>query len=314
MWYGASPEMKVAVPLEKSSYSAAHGDRYPVKIAIQGELGSFSHQAALLFDPRAAIAPCKRAPEAFAELEAGSCDAIALPIENTLAGSVVEHYDLLLGPPIHIERETFLHIEHALIGLPGSHESTISRAYSHPVALAQCRRFFTAHPAIEPIPFYDTAGAVKQIVELRDRHAAAIAGPLAASLYGGSILLRGIEDDPANYTRFLLVRTGEPPPCDRARDEASAGQPCKFSFAFTLEHRPGALASLLRIVADASANITKVQTRPIPGHPWRYTFYLDCLVSPRLCQDLTASLRKFCLTFQSFGCYPPAELPGAPDS
>ncbi len=274
-----------------------------MRIAIQGEAGSFSHQAALLFAPDAEIAPCKRAAEAFAELREGTCDAIALPLENTLAGSVVEHYDLLLGAPIHIEREILVRIEHALIGIPGSTESTIRRAYSHPVALAQCRNYLAAHPEIEPVPFYDTAGAVKQLIELRDRHAAAIAGALAAEIYGGIILTSRIEDDPANFTRFLLLRPGAPAP-----NACPPHGPAKLSMAFSAQHRPGALVAALQVLAEADANLTKVQTRPVHGHPWRYTFYVDCLLkTPAGVPELLAALRTRTLTLQNFGCYPPAE-------
>ena len=133
-----------------------------------------------------------------------------IPIENTLAGSVVEHYDLLREHSVFIERETVIRIEHNVIGMKGSKIEEVQRIYSHPVALAQCRSFFQQHPGMEPVAFYDTAGAVKQIIQLQDPHAAAIAGIQAADMYGGVVLAEGVEDDVANFTRFLLVREGTP--------------------------------------------------------------------------------------------------------
>jgi len=155
-----------------------------MKIAIQGELGSFSHQAALRLMPDADIVPCSLSAEAFERLRKGEVDAIMIPIENTLAGSVVEHYDLLREHSVYIERETVIRIEHNVIGTPASKIEQVQRVYSHPVALAQCRSFFQQHPGIEPVAFYDTAGAVKQIVRLQDRHSAAIAGIQAADIHG----------------------------------------------------------------------------------------------------------------------------------
>src|ERR1700749_4843920 len=153
-----------------------------MKIAIQGELGSFSHQAALRAMREATIIPCMLSADAFDRLRKGEVDAIMIPIENT----------------VFIERETVIRIEHLVIGLADSKLEEVQCIYSHPVALAQCRSFFERHPGIEPIAFYDTAGAVKQILSLRDRHAAAIAGIQAAEIYGGLVLAKGVEDDVAN--------------------------------------------------------------------------------------------------------------------
>src|SRR3954452_3048290 len=141
-----------------------------MKIAIQGELGSFSHHAALRSMPEATVIPCVLSADAFDRLRKGKVDAIMIPIENTLAGSVVEHYDLLREHQVFIEREIVVRIEHHVIGIGDSNIEEVQRVYSHPVALAQCRSFFEQHPGIEPIAFYDTAGAVKQIIQLRDRH------------------------------------------------------------------------------------------------------------------------------------------------
>lgn len=274
-----------------------------MKIAIQGELGSFSHQAALLSAPEATIIPCVLSVDAFDRLRKGKVDAIMIPIENSLAGSVVEHYDLLREHQVFIERESVVRIEHHVIGIADSNIEEVQRVYSHPVALAQCRSFFEQHPGIEPIAFYDTAGAVKQIMQLRDRHSAAIAGIQAAEIYGGVVLVEGVEDNAANFTRFFLVREGTP---------ASAPEGAhKLSLCCRVPHRPGALAAVLAEVAAAGGNLTHLQSRPVHGRPWHYHIFLDALLADagateRLL-DRLSGLGSSCKTL---GRYPAAEGTG----
>jgi prephenate dehydratase len=238
-----------------------------MKVAIQGEPGSFSHEAALKLVPGAEILPCALSAEVFAALDKGAADAAAIPIENSLAGSVLEHFDLLLKHDVRVTRETLVRIRHNLIAIAGAKLDEIDRVYSHPVALAQCRRFLAAHPRMKAIAFYDTAGSVKQLIETRDRHEAAIASAAAAAYYGAEILAAGIEDDPENYTRFFLVR--------RAGEAEIDPEASKMSVAFTLEHRPGSLVAALSAVGT---NLTKIESRPVHGKPWEYIFYVDCLI------------------------------------
>ena len=162
-----------------------------MKVAIQGELGSFSHEAATQFEARAKVVACARCADVFDALEAGAVQAAAIAIENSLAGSVAENYDLLLKRNAFIHRELLLRIRHNLIALPGTKLGDVRRVFSHPVALEQCRKLFRAHPAMQPIPFYDTAGSVRHVVTEQLRDAAAIAPKGAAAQYGGKILLRG---------------------------------------------------------------------------------------------------------------------------
>src|SRR5260370_15076111 len=129
-----------------------------MKIAIQGELGSFSHEAAEAMLPRATVVPCARSLEVFDRVTRGTVDGAVIPIENSLAGSVAEHFDLLLGRDVHIAREFRLRILHNLIALPGAKLRDVRRVFSHPVALDQCRDLFAQYPRLEPVPFYDTAG------------------------------------------------------------------------------------------------------------------------------------------------------------
>lgn len=240
-------------------------------IAIQGEPGSFSHEAALKFFPQATILACALSSEVFSAVAEGRVHAAAIPIENSLAGSVVEHYDLLLTHDVSVERELLLRIRHNLIAVPGSSLDQILRVYSHPVALAQCRRFLEQHPQIEAIPFYDTAGSVKQLVELRDRSSAGIASAQAAIDYGGEILAADIEDNPENYTRFFLIRRRSQVVADPHAD--------KVSLAFTVENRPGTLVAALQVFAGQGTNLTKLESRPVHGQPWQYVFYADYQLS-----------------------------------
>jgi prephenate dehydratase len=241
-----------------------------MKIAIQGEPGSFSHEAALKLVADAEIVPCALSAEVFAALDAGAADAAAIPIENSLAGSVLEHFDLLLKHDVTVVRETLVRIRHNLIALAGARMEEIERVYSHPVALAQCRRFLAAHPGMKAIAFYDTAGSVKQLAEQQDPYAAAIASKAAAATYGAEVLAAGIEDNAENYTRFFLVRRG-----GEAEIDPDAN---KMSVAFTLEHRPGSLVGALSALSAMGTNLTKIESRPVQGKPWEYIFYVDCQI------------------------------------
>jgi prephenate dehydratase len=241
-----------------------------MKIAIQGEYGSFSHEAALKLEPDGETVPCSLSADVFAALENGDAEAAVIPIENSLAGSVAEHFDLLLTRDVRVVRETLVRIQHNLIGLPGVAMEEIERVFSHPVALAQCRKFLAAHPRMEAVAFYDTAGSVKQLMKLHDRHVAGIASAAAAEFYGAQILQAGIQDNPENYTRFFLVR--------RAAEAVSDPQANKISLAFSLEHRPGSLVSALSAMAFMGINLTKIESRPVHGKPWEYIFYVDCQI------------------------------------
>jgi prephenate dehydratase len=269
-------------------------------IAIQGELGSFSHEAALKFSPEATLLPCTVSLEVFEAVTEGRVDAAVIPIENSLAGSVVEHYDLLLTHDVAVEKESLLRIRHNLIGVPGTTIDRIHRAYSHPVALAQCRYFLEKHPEIEAVPFYDTAGSVKQLMELRDRSFAGIASTQAALHYGGEILAAGIEDNAENYTRFFFIRRREQVELDPSPD--------KVSLAFTVENRPGTLVAALQVFAEQGTNLTKIESRPVHGQPWQYVFYADFQLStPDSADAALARLAEHCSMVKELGRYRSAQ-------
>jgi prephenate dehydratase len=273
-----------------------------MRIAIQGEAGSFSHQAALQMEPQAAIVPCAYSPEVFKLVESGEVDAAVIPIENSLAGSVVEHFDLLFQCDVQIERELLLRIRHNLIGVPGSSLAQIQKVLSHPVALAQCRRFFSEHPHMTPTAFYDTAGSVKHITASGDKETGAVASEQAALAYGGIVLAAGIEDNAANYTRFFLIR--------RRSLVRPLPDPDKVSIAFTVENRPGTLVSALQVFAEHNTNLCKVESRPVQGQPWQYVFYLDYQVAdPGAASAALEQLRRRCLVVKELGHYPAARPP-----
>jgi prephenate dehydratase len=278
------------------------GGGIQVRIAIQGEPGSFSHEAALKADPEATLLPCPLSAEVFAAVVNGTADSAVIPIENSLAGSVVEHYDLLLSHKVGVESEWLLRIRHNLIGVPGTRLERIRQAYSHPVALAQCRHFFVEHPEIEAAPFYDTAGSVKQLMELRDSGVAGIASTQAAQHYGAEILVAGIEDNPENYTRFFLIR--------RRAEVRQDPQPNKVSLAFAVENRPGTLVAALQVFADLGTNLTRLESRPVPGRPWEYIFYADYqLANPTVADEALERLPAHCSMVRELGRYrmaPPA--------
>jgi prephenate dehydratase len=289
-----------------------------MKIAIQGEPGAFSHEAALKFVPGAKVVPCSLSVEVFAALDSGKADAAAIPIENSLAGSVLEHFDLLLAHDVKVVSETLLRIRHNLIALTGAKIDAIDRVYSHPVALAQCRRFLAARPAMRSIAFYDTAGSVKHLVEQGDHRAAAIAGEAAARIYGAQVLEAGIEDNAENYTRFFLVlRGGEA----RGIPESPDADANKLSLAFSLENRPGSLVAALSALAAQGANLTKIESRPVQGKPWEYIFYVDCQIASGEASRagseaarMIGALRPHCGMVKELGRYREAQPPGGANS
>jgi prephenate dehydratase len=272
-----------------------------MKIAIQGEAGSFSHEAATKLVEGAMIVPQSHSADVFAALSSGGVDAAVIPIENSLAGSVLEHFDLLLSHDVKVVREMLLRIRHNLIALAGTSIDEIEGVYSHPVALAQCRRFFAAHPRMTALPGYDTAGSVKQIIELHEQRAAAIASAAAAEIYGAAILEADIEDNPENYTRFFLVR--------RTADAVSDRESNKISLAFSVENRPGSLVAALAELSSLGTNLTKIESRPVHGKPWEYIFYVDCQL--RSAEEGTRAvevLAPHCAMVKELGRYKEARL------
>jgi prephenate dehydratase len=212
---------------------------------------------------------CEVSADVFAALMAGEAEAAVLPIENSLHGSVAEHYDLLLHNAVRLERESLLRIRHNLITAPGVRREDLRVVLSHPVALSQCRRYLASLRGVRALPFYDTAGSVKHVMAEGLRDTAAVAPELAAKEYGAEVLVAGIEDHAQNFTRFHLVRRAD----DARQDDWE--QANKLTAAFVVEHRPGTLVAALDGVAQAGVDLTKIESRPVPGKPWEYVFYVE---------------------------------------
>jgi prephenate dehydratase len=271
------------------------------RIAIQGERGSNSHMAALemlgVADDEVEIVACALSADVVAAVLAGRVDAAVLPIENSLHGSVAEHYDLLLENAVRIDRESLMRIRHNLIAAPGVRLGEVRQILSHPVALSQCRRFLATQTEAHAVPFYDTAGSVKHVMEEGLRDTAGVAPALAAEVYGAEILVEGIEDNAENLTRFHLLRRA-------GSASMAAGEANKISLAFAVEHRPGTLVAALQVLADAGVDLTRIESRPVPGSPWEYIFYVEFRFdSMEAAERALAGLEKHCRMVKELGRY-----------
>lgn len=274
-------------------------------IAFQGERGAFSEEAARrLAGARVPVLPCARFEDIFQSLKDGRASGAIVPIENTLAGSVHENYDHLQHFEFRIVGETSVRIIHNLIAPKGVPFSRIRRVFSHPVALNQCLDFFERNPQVERIPFYDTAGSVKMVIEEGLTDAAAIASTVAAEIYGGRILRRSIESDRQNFTRFFLLRT--PAYARRHPVRASGHTPWKTSLVFSTRNIPGALFRALSAFALRDLNLAKIESRPLRGKPWEYLFYLDLLgrEDEPAVQNALRHLSELADYLRVLGCYP----------
>lgn len=267
-----------------------------MRVAIQGELGSFSHEASRMLVPDGIIVPCAAAGAVLEALGNSHVEAAVIPVENSLAGSVMDFYDLFFAHEFVVERELEMRIRHNLMVAHGVLLETVRQVLSHPVALAQCKRFFAAHPQLEAIGFYDTAGAVRHVAESKQNHLAAIGSQQAAHQYGATVLEEGIEDREESYTRFWLIRRH-----GSAMQEAA---PTKLSVAFVLENRPGALLQALNTFAARQLNLTKIESRPMIGRPWEYMFYADVTVPGNEEADAALlDLKQLCSTVKELGRY-----------
>ena len=245
-------------------------DRKTLRVAFQGEPGAFSEAAAIqLLSESITTVPRATFETVFRSIEEGAANAILAPVENSLAGSVVRVFDLLLESRLAIVAETILPIEMQLIALPGASPNDIRSVASHPMALAQCERFFAAHPHWKRVPAEDTAGSVREVMTAKDTSRAAIAGRRAAEHYHGVILAESIQDNAENFTRFVLLVPGKEAPAWLTNEAR------KTSLAMRLAHRPGALLASLEPFAKHDVNLLKIESRPIHGHPWEYQFFID---------------------------------------
>jgi len=245
-------------------------DRNTTRVAFQGEPGAFSEAAAIqLLGDAIITVPRATFEAAFTAIAEGAADALLAPVENSLAGSVVRVFDLLKESRLAIVAETILPIEMQLIATPGASLDDIRSVASHPMALAQCEKFFLAHPSFKRVPAEDTAGSVREVLSRGDKSCAAIAGRRAAEHYRGAILAESIQDNAENFTRFVLLL-----PESEAAPWISPDAR-KISLAMRLAHRPGALLASLEPFARHGVNLLKIESRPIHGRPWEYQFFID---------------------------------------
>ncbi|WGK68409.1 prephenate dehydratase domain-containing protein [Candidatus Haliotispira prima] len=276
----------------------------PLQVAFQGEPGAYSEQALRQFFcsenadavyPRQEFVgletfPCADFRRMFEVVQNNEVPFAVVPLENSLAGSIMENYDLLLEyPDLCICGETRLRVSHMLIAAKGSSLSQIQLVRSHPQALAQSRHFLEQH-GLEPLANFDTAGSVRELKDRPEAHVAAIAGALAAEIYDMGILARAIESNPHNYTRFAIVSRFDsgllrPRIADYERQKPGRRFGNKWSICLRLRNFSGSLATALEIFQKYQLDLTKLESRPIMGQPWSYRFYLDTLIA----KDMTES-------------------------
>jgi prephenate dehydratase len=274
------------------------------RVAFQGEPGAFSEAAAFqLLGDSITTVPRATFDSTFAAIKDGAADALLVPVENSLAGSVVRVFDLLLESSLQIVAETILPIEHHLIGCPGASLADIRAVASHPMALAQCEHLFNDHPSWKRVPAEDTAGSVREVLARQDKSLAAIAGQRAADHYRGVIIAKSVQDNAENFTRFVLLV-----PQSQAAAQAPSNAH-KMSIAMRLAHRPGALLASLEPFARHQVNLLKIESRPIHGRPWEYQFFLD-LESERSgsLDRALAEVRSATAELRVLGLYPAAKI------
>jgi prephenate dehydratase len=305
-----------------------------MRVAFQGEAGAFSEAAAVqLLGEEITTVPRPTFDAVFRAIAENVADALLVPVENSLAGSVVRVYDLLLESDLTITAETILPIEHHVIGCPGASLAEVRAVSSHPMALAQCERFFNTHPNLKRVPAEDTAGSVREVLACGDKTQAAIAGRRAAEHYHGVILAESVQDNAENFTRFVLLipvqREGDsgnnPPNSARVASpgltdlmvalrlrqmERSIFPPMlKMSLAFRLAHCPGALLAALEPFARYGVNLLKIESRPIHGRPWEYQFFIDVETeSSTQLESALAEIRKATSDLRVLGFYAAARV------
>jgi prephenate dehydratase len=236
------------------------------RVAFQGERGAFSEEAAIaLLGDEIELVPRPTFESLFTSIEEDAADLIIAPVENTLAGTVHRCYELLIESDLNVIGESVVPIRHNLIGCEDASPDSVLSVESHPVALAQCLKFFAARPQIEGVATDDTAASVRRVVESGDRTRAAIGSARAAEIYGGKILQSEIEDHHENYTRFFLLS-------NETNWDIDAD---KISLVMMLPHKSGALYQALEPFARRRIDLVKIESYPIEGRPWEYRFYMD---------------------------------------
>lgn len=268
-----------------------------MQVAFQGERGAYSEEAVVRLFGNVETVPCPALADVFHAVTSRRVERGVVPVENSLAGSINETYDLLLTNDLVIAGELDLRVSHCLMALPGQSLKRITRVYSHPQALAQCDRYLR-DLGVEVIPHYDTAGSALMIQTKQLSGAAAVAGRRAAEIYDLEILAEGIETNPNNYTRFLTIDRSPAPRAERS----------KTSIVFVVDNRPGTLYGALGALATRQINLTKIESRPGRQRPWDYIFYLDFdgHTDDAGVTEALEDLRRHTTFLRVLGSYPPS--------
>ncbi len=266
-----------------------------MKVAFQGEPGAYSEEAGYGYFDNPEMVPQESFDDIFTAVTSGACESGLIPIENSLAGSIHQNYDLLLRHELHIVGEYYLRVRHCLIGFPGAEISKIKLVISHPQALGQCAAYLR-ELGIKPEAANDTAGSVKILKSSGKRTTAAIASKRAAEIYEMRVLQEGIEDNPENFTRFLEISPMPVMPTGTA----------KTSIVFTLNNQPGALVKALNVFALRDIDLTKIESRPLAGKPWDYLFYVDFIGASgkEPARNALDHLGEYALMLRVLGSYP----------
>jgi len=266
-----------------------------MRVAFQGEPGAYSEEAGFGYFHAPEMVPEESFEAVFAAVVTGNCQSGLIAIENSLAGSIHQNYDLLLRHELHIVGEYFLRVRHCLIGFPSVTLTEIQRVISHPQALGQCAGYLR-ELGVKSEPVYDTAGSVKMLKESGERSTAAIASKRAAEIYQMQVLQESIEDNPENYTRFLEIAPQPVTPENEA----------KTSIVFTLKNQPGALFKALSVFALRDIDLTKIESRPLAGKPWEYLFYIDFIgaIQNEIVRRALDHLGEYALMLRVLGSYP----------
>lgn len=270
-------------------------------VAFQGEPGAYSESAVFqFFGSKVEAKPCRDFLEVFETVKQGQVAAGVVPVENSIEGSINQNYDLFFNYDLKVCGEVIVRIAHCLIVNPGTTMEQIKAVYSHPQALAQCRKYLEKMKW-EIIPAYDTAGSVKIIKEQKITNAAAIASQHAAELNDMEILERDIADNKDNFTRFFVLSH---------EDSAPTGKD-KTSIIFSAKHEPGALYNALGEFAKRKINLTRIESRPTKKTAWEYNFYLDFdgHRTEQKCAEALIALEKYAVFVKILGSYPKAILP-----
>lgn len=275
-------------------------------VAFQGETGAYSEQAIRQhFGAEVETLPCRSFSGIFAAVRNGRASHGMLPVENSLAGTVIPAYDLLVDHDLRVQGEAILRVSHCLMAPPGTALSAVKRVKSHHQALAQCEKTLR-RMGLEPVDYYDTAGAARDLAANPEAGTAAIASELAAEAYDLEILARSVEDLDFNYTRFFVLGRSDPPRRD----------PSKTSIIFTTRHVPGALHAVMGEMAQRDINMTKIESRPRRNRPWHYRFYVDFEGhedDPQVQEALLGILKKSSF-LKVLGSYPAARATSSEDS